>query len=261
MTARAAREPEILAHGDIAGGNAQVCEPWPRGVSREPTLAIGAVVKILQREFPATTVSKVRFLEDKGLVAPHRSASGYRKFSLADVERLRFILAQQRDSYAPLKVIHENLQALDGGHDVEPAPKARLVAVEGKSVAPSGRATITATELSDLTGATRENLESYVEAGLIAPDLGGHFPAHSVQIVNIINSLVARGVPPRNLRSVRGGAERSADVIDTIITAGSRMDRPGDKERASARAAELAELFGALHTEYLRGLAGDGIQD
>lgn len=255
MSAGAARESDDLASKTLAGSRQEVSEPWPRGVSRKPTLAIGAVVKVLQREFPATTVSKVRFLEDKGLVTPHRSASGYRKFSLADVERLRFVLTQQRDSYAPLKVIHESLRALDGGHDVEPTPRARLVAVEGKSVAPSGRPTISASELCDLTGTSRAALESYVDAGLIAPDLGGHFPAHSVQIVNVINSLVAKGVPPRNLRAVRGGAERSADVIDRVITAGSRMDRPGDKERALARSGELAELFGALHVEYLRGLA------
>ena len=235
--------------------------PWPRGVSREPTLAIGAVVKILKREFPATTVSKIRFLEDKGLVSPHRSASGYRKFSLADLERLRFILMQQRDSYAPLKVIRENLQALDGGHDVEPVPRARLVSVEGKTVDAGGRKTVTARELSDLTGATRENLESYVNLGLIAPDLGGHFPARTVQIVNLIGSLVANGVPARNLRSVRGGAERSGDIVDQVIVSGTRRDRPGDRERANAQSAELTELFGALHVEYLRSATEATILD
>ena len=66
-------------------------------------MTIGQVVKILDREFPATTVSKVRFLEEKGLVSPHRTASGYRKYSAADVERIRLVLAKQRDSYAPLR--------------------------------------------------------------------------------------------------------------------------------------------------------------
>ena len=60
------------------------------------------------------------------------------------------------------------------------------VSVEGKTVDAGGRKTVTARELSDLTGATRENLESYVNLGLIAPDLGGHFPARTVQIVNLI---------------------------------------------------------------------------
>lgn len=226
--------------------------PWPRGVSRTPDMAIGQVVKILEREFPATTVSKVRFLEEKGLVTPHRTASGYRKYSQADIERIRFVLAQQRDSYAPLRVIGEELRALDAGYDVEPVPRARLVASDGITVMPPAGRTITVRELAELSGCSREQLEEYVGAGLIAPDLGGHFSAAAVPAVRLIVTLVAAGIPARNLRSVRNGAERSVDIVDQYVSSSSRRDRPGDKERARAHADEIAETFGSLHVAFVR---------
>ena len=227
-------------------------EPWPRGVSRDAVMTIGQVVKILDREFPATTVSKVRFLEEKGLVSPHRTASGYRKYSAADVERIRLVLAKQRDSYAPLRVILEELEALDSGHDVESPPRARLVASDGVAVVPDRGRTITVRELGERTGCSRAVLESYVKIGLIMPDLGGHFPSGTVQVVRLISNLVAAGLPARNLRTIRSSADRSADIIDFAISSSVRRDRPGDIERARAQAEEMGELAGALHTAYLQ---------
>ncbi len=223
---------------------------WPQDVSHEPRLAIGAVVKLLAQEFPATTVSKVRFLEEKGLIKPHRTASGYRQFSRSDVERLRYILRQQRDSYAPLRVIHENLRALDAGHQDQPVRSARVVTHEGKAVLPTS-GTVSARDLSDLSGLGREVLENYVKLGLISPDMGGHFPSGTVRLVQVIANLEALGVPARNLRSVRNSAERTADLIDQVTLAVTRRNRPGDRERAGLKARDLAELAGALHEEYL----------
>ena len=76
-------------------------------------LSIGAVLGRLREEFPDVTISKIRFLEAEGLVRPARTASGYRQFTPADVDRLRFVLAAQRDHYLPLKVIKEQLDAAD----------------------------------------------------------------------------------------------------------------------------------------------------
>ncbi len=240
------------ARDTISSQRPQALEPWPRGVSRDAVMTIGQVVKILDREFPATTVSKVRFLEEKGLVTPHRTASGYRKYSSADVERIRLILTKQRDSYAPLRVILEELEALDNGHDVEAPPRARLVSSDGVAVVPERGRTITVRELGELTGCSRAVLESYVKLGLIAPDLGGHFAGGTVQVVRLITALVAAGLPARNLRTIRSSADRSADIIDFAISSSSRRDRPGDIERARAQAEEMGELAGALHTAYLQ---------
>ena len=79
-------------------------------------MSIGTVLAELQQEFPDVTVSKIRFLESEGLISPSRSASGYRRFARADVDRLRYILTVQRDNYLPLKVIKEQLDDIDAGN-------------------------------------------------------------------------------------------------------------------------------------------------
>ena len=78
-------------------------------------LSIGEVLATLRAEFPDVTISKIRFLETEGLVQPARTPSGYRKFSHADVERLRYVLGAQKEHYLPLKVIKEHLEAIDRG--------------------------------------------------------------------------------------------------------------------------------------------------
>jgi DNA-binding transcriptional MerR regulator len=82
-------------------------------VTRAPTershLSIGEVLSLLQDEFPDVTISKIRFLESQGLLDPERTPSGYRKFYDADIDRLRWILRQQKDHYLPLKVIKDRL--------------------------------------------------------------------------------------------------------------------------------------------------------
>jgi DNA-binding transcriptional MerR regulator len=72
-------------------------------------LSIGEVLSLLQEEFPDVTISKIRFLESQGLIDPERTPSGYRKFYGSDIERLRWILTQQRENFLPLKVIKDRL--------------------------------------------------------------------------------------------------------------------------------------------------------
>lgn len=81
----------------------------------ESHLSIGEVLGLLQEEFPDVTISKIRFLESQGLIDPERTPSGYRKFYEPDIERLRWILTQQRENFLPLKVIRERLVHGDGG--------------------------------------------------------------------------------------------------------------------------------------------------
>lgn len=83
-------------------------------------LSIGQVLARLTPEFPNLTSSKLRFLEVQGIVTPSRTESGYRKFSPADLERLRLALTLQRDHYLPLSVIRDYLEDVDAGRD--PAP-------------------------------------------------------------------------------------------------------------------------------------------
>ena len=86
-------------------------------------LSIGEVLDLLRPEFPDVSISKIRFLEAEGLIAPERTGSKYRKFYDGDVARLRYILALQRDHFLPLRVIKERLsQASPNGGDPAPLP-------------------------------------------------------------------------------------------------------------------------------------------
>ena len=104
-------------------------------MSNRTYLSIGDVLTLLRQEFPDVTISKIRFLESQGLVNPERSPSGYRKFFEHDVERLRWVLRQQREHFLPLKVIRDRLadgDLDDPGSDVpngKPAHAARATAV------------------------------------------------------------------------------------------------------------------------------------
>ena len=99
-------------------------------------LSIGEVLSKLRGEFSDITISKIRFLESEGLIDPQRTPSGYRKFTNVDLERLRYVLAAQRDQYLPLRVIKENLDALDRGLTPSATPGSpaapRLATVDGE---------------------------------------------------------------------------------------------------------------------------------
>ena len=97
-------------------------------------LSIGEVLALLREEFPDITISKIRFLESQGLLDPERTPSGYRKFFEEDVERLRWILRQQRENFLPLKVIKGRLSGGPGGSgdgDEVQIGKFRLVFLAG----------------------------------------------------------------------------------------------------------------------------------
>src|ERR1035437_9358926 len=98
-------------------------------------LTIGAILATLAPDFPDISISKIRFLEAEGLLAPERTESGYRMFSADDVERLRYILTAQRDRFWPLKVIREALDKLERG--LEPA--LRFLASSGPDRSPRPR--------------------------------------------------------------------------------------------------------------------------
>ncbi|MPV36746.1 MerR family DNA-binding transcriptional regulator [Georgenia subflava] len=215
-------------------------------------MSIGGVLAVLKPEFPAVSISKLRFLEEQGLVTPRRTGSGYRMYSRADAERIRFALTAQRDSYLPLRVIRDQLADLDAGRAVEQPSRARVVTRDGELVTPPSGARVSAAELCELTGASEAELDEMAQAGLVLADTRGRFPGRAVQVVQAALALARHGISARHLRTVRTGAERQADVIDQVV-APTRSQRSGvARERSAAQAAELAELYARLHAELLR---------
>lgn len=216
-------------------------------------LSIGAVLAKLRPEFPDLSISKIRFLESEELVTPQRTASGYRQFSGADIERLRFILTAQRDHYLPLKVIREQLDAADRG--LEPAtPAARLprALVVAESALPTvlgdpGRVRMTREELlveAELADADLAEAESF---GLIESGPGGYFDSAAVLAARTLAELIAIGVEPRHLRAMRSAADREAAMVAHVVGAQARKKDPDARARAMADATAHAATLLRLH--------------
>ncbi|MBU4213410.1 MAG: MerR family transcriptional regulator [Actinobacteria bacterium] len=207
--------------------------------------ALGA----LRIEFPAMTPSRLRFLEDQGLVHPVRTPAGYRQYSPADIDRLRYVLRQQRDHYRPLRVIAEQLAELDAGTADEPAPRARLATKDG--AVPDQRAWTVAALAQD-AGVEPSFVTSLVDAGVLRPGTRGVFEPWDRDVVQAAGRLAEHGVDARHLRSLRGAADRQVDLVEALV-APVRGQRGGSaQERAGTLAAELGELLAQMHTALLR---------
>lgn len=227
-------------------------------------LSIGAVEARLKPEFPEVTISKIRFLESEGLVTPHRTPSGYRQFSPADVSRLRYVLAAQRDQYLPLKIIKDHLDAIDRG--LEPArPEARMPAAlraapapTPREFAPGAELRMTRAELLAHSGLTATSLAELEQFGLLSAGPGGYFDADAAHVASTASELLAVGLEARHLRSIRTAADREATLITQLVSAQARQRDPDARERAGAEAAQLAATILRLHSQLVKaGLRRD----
>lgn len=247
------------AEQDAGGGSAH-------GSAHDTALSIGAVLAALRAEFPDVTISKIRFLESEGLVTPRRTASGYRQFSAADIGRLRFVLAAQRDKYLPLKVIKEQLDAMDRGlqSPTVTALKPRSTAVStGASTGPAGSAgdgmptaadfaagseiRMTREELLATAGIDAAMLVDLEQHGLVRPGAAGFYDADSVLVARTALALTEFGLQARHLRSFRTAADREVGLIAQIVTPVARQRDPDARERADDVVRELAALTVRLH--------------
>lgn len=230
---------------------------------REPRLlSIGEVLAELRPEFPDVTHSKIRFLEDQGLVEPQRTASGYRKFAPADVERLRFVLGLQRDRYLPLRVIRDYLDAIDRGLEPPDLPGGpprvpRLVADPGvpdaNRFSRSGRELrLSRSELQEAAGLDDELLGALESFGLVAADGGGWFGADALEVATVARDLRGFGIEARHLRGFRTAADREVGLVEQVVTPLRRQRSAGAGARAEEVAREISALCVRLHATLVR---------
>jgi len=247
-------EPEAPASVPRAHDERPAGEPWPRGISRRATMRISDVLAALQIEFPAVTTSKLRFWEEQGLVTPLRTPAGYRQYSPADVERLRYVLRCQRDRYLPLKVIGEQLTALDAGEEDE-QPRARLATSDG--VVAAGTQRWTTTTLADEAGVPAELVVELVANGVLHSNGRGTFDLYALDVVRAAARLAEHGLDARHLRAFRTGADRQIDLVEQVV-APVRVQRSASaRARAATLAAELGELCTQMHTALVRAAIAD----
>jgi len=200
------------------------------------SVGIGQVLAELRPEFPDISPSKIRFLEAEGLIQPARAESGYRRFAVADIERLRFILTAQRDEYLPLRVIKERLDALDGDGDGGPPPVA-----------------MTRSELLEATGADEEILAELEDYGLVRRSR-----LYGTEAVSIVRAAVAvreYGIQPRHLRAVKAAADREVSLVEQVVAPLARQK--GSREPALRAARDVAGHIARLHAT----LVEDGLNE
>ncbi|MFC9929030.1 MerR family transcriptional regulator [Streptomyces sp. NPDC127190] len=221
-------------------------------------MSIGTVLNVLRDEFPEVTISKIRFLESEGLIEPQRTPSGYRKFSAEDVTRLGHVLRMQRDHYLPLKVIREQLDAMERGEAVQLPLVGRQRTAEheaerpeGPTVARVGRAELLAA--ADIDEGALKEWESY---GLIAPLEEGVYDAEAVTVASLIAELGGFGIEPRHLRVMKAAADREAGLVDQVVAPLKRHRNPQTRALAEARTKELAALTVKLHAALVKTALG-----
>ncbi len=240
-----------------------------RGTSAA-TFTIGDVLAHLKVEFPDLTISKIRFLEDQGLVQPERTPSGYRKFSAGDVSRLRYVLSQQRDHYLPLRVIKDQLDAIDRGL-VPPgtstdSPRAAHVAVASiEDNAPTAEhfrpapaaMRLTREELLNAAGLRADQLSELEQFGLVTKKSGGQYDDDALAVGKIVAELARFGLEGRHLRAFRTAAEREVGLFSQVVGPMSKQRGGEAKARAEETVRELAALSVRLHAALVQiGLRG-----
>ncbi|GGD25188.1 MerR family transcriptional regulator [Nocardioides daphniae] len=223
------------------------------GAAPQGRMNIGQVLDVLRPDFPDVTIPKIRFLEEKGLIAPERTPAGYRKFSDADVDRLRYVLRMQRDHYLPLKVIGQHLEAIDRG--LEPPPIESVVPTVPKvalssdgtpspeSFARRSDLRLSRRELMKIAEVSDELLNQLEQFGLVQPRPGtGHYDTDALVIVQTAKEMADFGLEPRHLRAYRSAADREAGLVEMVVEPLKR----GRDASASARADDTMHQIAAL---------------
>ncbi|MFC7488678.1 MerR family transcriptional regulator [Knoellia sp. CPCC 206453] len=218
-------------------------------------MTIGKVLDALREEFPEVSISKIRFLEVEGLVEPARTPAGYRTYSPADVERLRYVLRSQRDRFWPLKVIREALDALDRGLEPAavadarprpPGPEADPDVPAAEGLLPERAVRLTRDELTTATGLDHTTISSLEGFGVLRADDAGHFSGADLQAAHAAAGLAAYGIEARHLRPFRTAADREVGLVEQAMSTRRTGGRAKDQ-------ADVARLCLQLHAALVKG--------
>jgi DNA-binding transcriptional MerR regulator len=215
-------------------------------------LTIGTVCRTLKEEFPDISISKIRYLEDQGLLAPRRTQGGYRLFSEDDLERLETILRLQRDEFLPLRVIRQQL-ASPAARDRR---RKRPLGVTGDEEE------LDLGELCERAAIDERLARELADFGLVAPRSEGgekRYGELDADIAAACGRLALFGIDPRHLRAFRTAAEREAGLIEALVAPALRSRNPerrrGGLEDLDALGAHAQELAQLLFLRALRRLA------
>jgi DNA-binding transcriptional MerR regulator len=214
-------------------------------VGDERLMTIGTVVERLRDEFPDISVSKLRYLEEQGLVSPRRTKGGYRLFSRDDYMRLVRVLALQRDDYLPLKVIRKEV---DRASSVTPPPRAGLRKADFVR-APGPEKEYTSEELGQLAGADQGLLAELEEFELIhGRQVSGvkRYGELDAGIVGAAANLAQAGLRPKNLRVLKTSVDREAGLLEQVLLSALRSRRPEQRQQALDTLEDIVQAMSQL---------------
>ncbi len=237
--------------------------------------SIGEVLVSVKTEFPDITISKIRFLEAEGLIEPERTPSGYRKFYVDDVERLRSILRMQRDEYLPLKVIKERLLQQDveeaEGEPEEGSPEAeeaeakaakKATAAEEIAEAPTGLQ-MSIEEMSAATGVDRDRIKELESFGIVCahgPDGARYYDGDDYIILSIVKDFFRYGIEPRHLTMYKHFTDREASFFEALVAPTLRQKNPDARRAAADTLADLSATSRKFKQALLRTTLRDHLQ-
>jgi DNA-binding transcriptional MerR regulator len=216
-------------------------------------LTIGTVCRRLKPEFADISISKIRYLEDQGLLTPKRTQGGYRLFGEDDVERLETILRLQRDEFLPLRVIREELAAGAGKERRRRRTSALGEQEDGLDL----------DGLCERAGIEPARARELEEFGLLEPRVESGQRIYSetdADIAEACETLARFGIAPRHLRAFRTATDRQASLLEALVGPALRSRNP-ERRRAGiedlqALAESAHELSQLLFTRNVRKLAG-----
>jgi len=218
----------------------------------ERLLTIGTVCRRLKPEFADISISKIRYLEDQGLLTPKRTQGGYRLFGEDDVERLETILRLQRDEFLPLRVIREELAA---GAGKERRRRRTALGEQEEGLDLEG--------LCERAGIEPARARELEEFGLLEPRVESGQRIYSetdADIAEACETLARFGIAPRHLRAFRTATDRQAGLLEALVGPALRSRNP-ERRRAGiedlqALAESAHELSQLLFTRNVRKLVG-----
>ncbi len=229
-------------------------------VGQERMLTIGSVVDRLRAEFPDISVSKLRYLEEQGLVTPRRTKSGYRLYTQDDFARLVRVLGMQRDEYLPLKVIRRELERSPASQ----LPSARQGLRKTDLVDAGEGREYTAEEVQQLTGADSGLLSELEDYELVhARQVSGvrRYSETDTGIVAAAAQLAQLGLRPKNLRVVKSAVDREIGLIEQVLLPALRSHRPERRREGLDQLEDIiqssAQLRQLLLARGVRRLTGD----
>ena len=235
-------------------------------MSDDARLTIGKVVKQLQPNYPDLSISKVRYLEDEGLISPRRTPSGYRMYSKADVRRLERILDLQKNRFLPLSVIKQLLDRDadegegEGGLLAAEAEPADDIGLEPEIVGdPDVEGKLhPITNMPDMLGVSISFVRELSEAGIIELKRSPHgrdlVDGKDLSIIRTCDKLRRFGISPRNLRQYVTAANRESGMFEQALTVyGGRGEMTQEeRERFEEALSQMLSLTSSLRVQLIR---------